>query len=60
MVYNGVLIGNVGRNYFEIGNYYQNISNYSGNLSLQMNDTNEGMFDNSGILTVKITIQKRK
>jgi hypothetical protein len=57
-VYNGTLIGKVGDNLVEIGDYLQFTSSKTGNLFLRMNDHDEGLFDNQGSITVQISVQQ--
>jgi hypothetical protein len=55
-VYNGTLVGKIGDSLIEIGNYLQFKSREEGDLFLRMNDHDEGLFDNEGVLTVEIEI----
>ena len=50
-----MLIGLIGDMVFEMGAGATIYSTDSGNLYLGMNDTKGGMYDNEGILQVKIT-----
>ena len=59
-VYNGTLIGKIGDNLVEIGDYLQFTSDRTGNLFLRMNDHDEGLFDNQGSITVRISVQQPK
>jgi hypothetical protein len=54
----GALIAKIGNNKtFKVGNYYEiTESNMSGNLFFRINDERSHMFDNHGIITVKIII----
>jgi hypothetical protein len=55
-VYNGTLVGKVGRPVFEVGNYLQFYSREKGDIYLRMNDHDEGLFDNEGFLIVEIIV----
>ncbi|MGB7538653.1 MAG: hypothetical protein WBM17_08955 [Anaerolineales bacterium] len=53
-VFNGTLVGKIGRSIFEIGNFLQFYPREKGDLYLRMNDHDEGLFDNEGSLIVEI------
>lgn len=55
-VYNGTLVGRTGEAIFELGNYLQFKPREEGELFLRMNDHDEGLFDNEGVLKVEIKI----
>lgn len=48
----GALIGRIGNHIFEIGSGATITANQSGELSLRINDADNGLFDNEGVLTV--------
>jgi hypothetical protein len=59
-VYNGTLVGRIGQDIFEIGNYLQFKPRQAGTLFLRMNDHDEGLYDNEGVLKVEIEIKKKR
>lgn len=52
------LIGLVGNHIFAVGHKMSVVADTSGELMLRMNDADNGLFDNDGVLTVRITITK--
>jgi hypothetical protein len=53
----GALVGRIGDNPpFFVGSYSEITSQYSGMLSLQINDSNDALSDNEGVLAVKIIV----
>ncbi len=55
-IYNGTLVGRIGEAVIEIGNYLQFRPREEGELFLRMNDHEEGLYDNEGVLKVEIEI----
>jgi hypothetical protein len=54
----GQLIGRIGDQLFGVSVSTSLVSNRQGILSLRINDADHGLFDNDGVLTIKITIEK--
>jgi hypothetical protein len=57
-VYNGVLVAKIGGSLYEVGNRLQVKGHDAGYLFLRMNDTDGGLFDNQGSITVQISVRR--
>lgn len=56
----GALIGRIGNHVFEVGSGTTLVAQQEGELALRMNDDDDGLFDNEGVLTVDINIIVRR
>jgi hypothetical protein len=55
----GALVGRIDRQILKIGADGRFTANESGVLQLRMNDGDNGLYDNNGVLTVEIVIFNR-